>query len=110
MQSNAGPADVAMAPKHNAVSDAISGGVDAGLEQIGFDGDRRTGADENDFYRDNAQYMPGWGDLGLGFLDPGGIASGAWAQDRATNHVGHGRVPILPGTASAAGSSNVSPG
>lgn len=95
-QNNPGANDTAMAPKHNAVSDAVSGGVDWALEQGGFDGDRRTGADENDFYRDNAQYMPGWGDFGLGFLDPGGIASGAWAQDRATNHVGHGEGPNSP--------------
>jgi hypothetical protein len=34
--------------------------------------------------------MPGWGNtFGLGFLDPHGLPSGATAQDRATNYVGH---------------------
>lgn len=87
---NTGALDGTMAQKHNTASDAFSGAIDAALEPLGYDGDRRTGTDDNDFYRDNAQYMPGWGDFGLGFLDPDGVNSGAWAQDRATNHVGHG--------------------
>ena len=45
---------------------------------------------DNSFYRDNADWMPGWGNtFGLGFLDPNGHPSGATAQDRATNYVGH---------------------
>lgn len=76
-----GPNDATMAPKDNAVSRGINSVVDWGLEGLGYDGDRRAESEENDFYRDNAQYMPGY------MID--GIPSGAWAQDRATNYVGH---------------------
>ncbi len=80
--TTAGPNDSTMAQKTNPVSDAINDVVNSGMSGLGWDTTRRTGADDNDFYRDNAQYMPGW--------DMGGMPSGAWAQDRATNHVGHG--------------------
>lgn len=55
------------------------------------DGDATGGAvGDNSFYRDNADWMPGWGNtFGLDFLDPNGHPSGATAQDRATNYVGH---------------------
>jgi hypothetical protein len=44
---------------------------------------------DNSFYRDNADWMPGWGNtFGLSALDPNGHPSGATAQDRATNYVG----------------------
>ncbi len=76
-----GPNDATMAPKDNWISRQINSVVDWGLEGLGYDGDRRDESEENDFYRDNAQYMPGYN------ID--GIPSGAWAQDRATNYVGH---------------------
>jgi len=54
-------------------------------------GDATGGAPgDNSFYRDNASWMPGWGNtFGLSSLDPHGLPSGATAQDRATNYVGH---------------------
>jgi hypothetical protein len=70
-----------MAPPSNGVSDLFNDVVSGGMGMLGYETERRTDSD-NDFYRDNAQYMPGW--------DMGGIPSGAFAQDRATNHVGHG--------------------
>ena len=84
-----GPRDSSMAQKHNWASDPINAGVNGAMGWLGYDTSRRTGADDNDFYRDNAQYMPGW--------NMGGMPSGAWAQDRATNHVGHGTGPTGPG-------------
>ena len=69
-------ADTTMAPKDNWFSRGLNSVIDWGLEGLGYDGDRRDPSEENDFYRDNAQYMPGYN------ID--GIPSGAWAQDRAT--------------------------
>lgn len=83
MQQNAGPNDDKMAQKKNPVSDTLNKGVGWGMGKLGFSTQRRTGADDNDFYRDNAQYMPGW--------NLNGMPSGAWAQDRATNTVGQGK-------------------
>src|SRR5579859_2204265 len=88
-----GPNDAAMAEPHNAVSDTINAGVNWFTEQTGYSTHRVTddpnGPKDNPFYRDNAQYMPGWGNtFGLGFMDPHGLPSGATAQDRATNYVG----------------------
>ena len=79
--TTAGPNDATMAPKDNWFSRGLNSVIDWGLEGMGYDGDRRDESEENDFYRDNAQYMPGYN------ID--GIPSGAWAQDRATNYVGH---------------------
>ncbi len=79
--TNVGPNDATMAPKDNAVSRGLNSVIDWALEGLGYDGDRRAESEENDFYRDNAQYMPGY--------EIDGIPSGAWAQDRATNYVGH---------------------
>lgn len=79
--TTAGPNDQTMAPKGGGFNDTMNSGIDAVLEMFGYDGDRRANSEENDFYRDNAQYMPGY--------NINGIPSGAWAQDRATNYVGH---------------------
>jgi hypothetical protein len=73
--------------------DLLNRGVNAMTEATGYDSHRVTdnpnGPADNPFYRDNAQYMPGWGNtFGLDFLDPHGLPSGATAQDRATNYVG----------------------
>lgn len=80
--------DSVMAPKHNAVSDAFNWAVTNGMDLLGYDTRERTGLDNNDFYRNYAQYMPGYN------ID--GIPSGAWAQNAATNHVGHGTGPGNP--------------
>jgi hypothetical protein len=77
-----------MAQIRNPVSDFINDQVlIPGMDMWGYDG-RRTGADDNDFYRDNADLMPGY--------NINGVPSGAIAQDRATNHVGHGTGPGNP--------------
>ena len=73
-----GPNDQVMDPSNrhsglNSITDWFMGDY--------YDTSRRTGEDDNDFYRDNAEFMPGYN------ID--GMPSGAWAQDRATNHVGH---------------------
>lgn len=78
-----GPNDGSMAPKGGAGSGILNWLTESFMQPQGFTTTRRTGADDNDFYRDNAQLMPGFN------ID--GIPSGAWAQDRATNHVGHGK-------------------
>lgn len=86
-----GPNDAALAEPHNGVSDTINSGVNAFTEWTGYNTQRVTdvGGTDNPFYRDNAQYMPGWGNtFGLPGLDPHGLPSGATAQDRATNYVG----------------------
>lgn len=80
--------DGVMAPKHNAVSDGFNWLVHNGMDMLGYDTRERTGVDNNDFYRDYAQYMPGYN------ID--GIPSGAWAQNAATNHVGQGTGPGNP--------------
>jgi hypothetical protein len=82
--------DAAMAEPSNGGSNLINRGVNWLTEQFGYDSTRRSAADDNPFYRNNAQYMPGWGNtFGLNFMDPNGVPSGATAQDRATNYVGH---------------------
>lgn len=80
--------DTTMEPKHNAVSDAFNWAVTNGMDMLGYDTRERTGLDNNDFYRNYAQYMPGYN------ID--GIPSGAWAQNAATNHVGTGTGPGNP--------------
>jgi hypothetical protein len=110
MQLTPGPNDTAMAPQSNTVSDGISGAVDWSLEQIGYDGSRRTGTDDNDFYRDNAQYMPGWGDFGLGSASSIPVGSrparGRRIAPRTTS--ARARARTARGTASAAASSSAS--
>ncbi|NCG22270.1 MAG: hypothetical protein GWP91_24910 [Rhodobacterales bacterium] len=76
------PNDQTMATKSNWMSNLVNSGTQSLMSPFGFDLSERDGEDQNDFYRDNAQYMPGYN------ID--GIPSGAWAQDRATNRVGHG--------------------
>ncbi len=93
MTTMGGPNDAAMAEPHTWWGDALNTGVNALTAATGYDSHRVTdnpnGPADNPFYRDNAQYMPGWGNtFGLGFLDPHGLPSGATAQDRATNYVG----------------------
>ncbi len=83
-----GPMDSAMAPQRNPLSDMINSGIQASMASLGYDTTRRTGEEDNDFYRDNAQYMPGY--------DIAGIPTGAWTHDRATNHIGHGKGPDNP--------------
>ncbi|MCA9678177.1 MAG: hypothetical protein KC464_24335 [Myxococcales bacterium] len=89
-----------MLESDNWYSNAINSGVDYVMGLGGYDTTRRgyqgngdaTGRapGDNSFYRDNADWMPGWGNtFGLDFLDPNGHPSGATAQDRATNYVGH---------------------
>jgi hypothetical protein len=54
------------------------------MGSLGYDLSRRTGAEDNPWYRDHAQQLFGW-------KMPGhGAPSGAVGLDRATNHVGHG--------------------
>lgn len=94
-----GPNDRDFAEPQNWVSDTINSGVEYLMGLGGYDVHRRgqqgdgnakgTAPGDNSFYRDNADWMPGWGNtFGLGFLDPNGHPSGATAQDRATNYVG----------------------
>lgn len=75
----------------------IDGGIEYVLNLGGYTaarrGGRQGGKGDNKFYRDSADWMPGWCDIGVGginlsILDPHGHASGATAQDRATNYVG----------------------
>jgi hypothetical protein len=95
-----GPNDAAMIEPGGWLSDTVNSGVEYLMGLGGYDVHRRgrqgdgdaTGAapGDNSFYRDNASWMPGWGNtFGLDFLDPHGVPSGATAQDRATNYVGH---------------------
>jgi hypothetical protein len=80
-----------MAPKDKLVSDIFNSPINPviGLANLlGYDTSRRSPTKDNDFYRDYAQYMPGY--------NINGIPSGAWAQNGATNYVGHG---IGPGNA-----------
>lgn len=89
-----GPHDAAMAEPHSWWGDGINRGINRFTEWTGYDTRRVTdvpgGPKDNPFYRDNAQHMPGWGNtFGLDFMDPHGLPSGATAQDRATNYVGH---------------------
>ena len=67
----------------NSVSDAFNSVVNRGMDRIGYDTRHRLPEQENPFYRDNAQYMPGWS------MPGSGLPSGAYAQDRATHYVGH---------------------
>jgi len=86
-----GANDAAMAEPSNAASNTINRGVNAMTAATGYDSTRVTssGGVDNPFYRNNAQYMPGWGNtFGIDALDPHGLPSGATAQDRATNYVG----------------------
>ncbi len=88
INSSNGVNDAAMAPQHNWWSDSFNSVVTSGMDMLGYDTRRRSQAEDNDFYRDYAQYMPGY--------DINGIPSGAWAQDAATNHIGHGAGPGSP--------------
>ncbi|MCE9577013.1 MAG: hypothetical protein K8W52_27955 [Deltaproteobacteria bacterium] len=86
--------DAQMQEKSNLPSTILNTGIDYILGLGGYSGARRGGAqggaEDNPFYRDNADWMPGWGNtFGLPGLDPNGVPSGATAQDRATNYVGH---------------------
>jgi hypothetical protein len=94
-----GPNDPALLEPDNWVSNTLNSGVQYVMGQGGYDTTRRgeqgdgdaTGRakGDNSFYRDNASFMPGWGNtFGLDGLDPNGLPSGATAQDRATNYVG----------------------
>lgn len=95
-----GPNDRRMLEPGGWLSDTVNSGVEYLMGLGGYDVHRRgrqgdgnalgTAPGDNSFYRDNASWMPGWGNtFGLGFLDPNGVPSGATAQDRATNYVGH---------------------
>jgi hypothetical protein len=97
-----GPNDAAMLEPDTWYSNVLNTGLEyvMGLgSHGGYSMDRRghqgngnaagTAAGDNSFYRDNASWMPGWGNtFGLDFMDPHGVPSGATAQDRATNYVG----------------------
>jgi hypothetical protein len=84
----AGANDPAFAHQSNAASDAVNSAVDT-VTYAGTGYHTTQVANDNPFYRNNAQYMPGWGNtFGLDALDPNGVPSGAMAQDRATNYVG----------------------
>lgn len=80
--------DEVMAPKSNLFSDSINSVINGGMGLLGYDTTLRPPVEDNDFYRDYAQYMPGYN------ID--GIPSGAWAQNAATNQVGHGTGPGNP--------------
>ncbi len=84
------PNDTVMTPPSNGVSDGINWAVTEGMDLLGYDTRRRPQSEDNDFYRNYAQYMPGY--------DVNGVPSGAIAQDRATNHVGHGEDADSPWT------------
>lgn len=77
-----GPNDRVMAPKQNLLSDTFNRAVNSVMDRLGYNTTRRPLTEDNDFYRDYAQYMPGY--------NINGIPSGAWAQNAATNYVGHG--------------------
>lgn len=77
-----GDNDAVMASKHNFVSDIFNSGVDGLMGLFGCKIRPRLSTQDNDFYRDYAQYMPGY--------KINGIPSGAWAQNAATNHLGYG--------------------
>lgn len=83
-----GPNDAVMAPKDNLLSNIFNGPINGVMGLLGYDTTLRPSTEDNDFYRDNAQYMPGY--------NINGIPSGAWAQNAATNHVGHGTGPGSP--------------
>lgn len=98
--SCAGAADALMREPQNRFSSAMNRGIGWAMALGGYDTSRRgsqcdgnedgTAPGDNHFYRSHAQGMPGWGNtFGLSSLDPKGLPSGAWAQDRATNYVGH---------------------
>ena len=95
-----GPNDRDMLEPDNWLSNTLNAGVEYVMGLGGYTTKRRgaqgdgnalgSAPGDNSFYRDNADWMPGWGNtFGLGFLDPNGHPSGATAQDRATNYVGH---------------------
>lgn len=67
----------------NTVSDGFNTLVNRGMDRLGYDTRHRKAEEENPFYRDHAQYMPGWS------MPGSGLPSGAYAQDRATHYVGH---------------------
>jgi hypothetical protein len=72
--------DAVMAPKHNFVSNILNSSVDGLMGLFGCKIRACSPTEDNDFYRDYAQYMPGYK------ID--GIPSAAWAQNAATNHLG----------------------
>lgn len=78
-----GPNDQAMAEPTNRASDGVNWAVNKGMDLVGYNTRRRPPEQDNPFYRDHAQYMPGWP------MPGSGLPSGAHAQDRATNYVGH---------------------
>jgi hypothetical protein len=78
-----GPNDQAMAETTNPISNGVNWAVNQGMDLLGYNTRRRDPSEDNSFYRDNAQYMPGWS------MPGSGLPSGAYAQDRATNYVGH---------------------
>ncbi len=78
-----GPNDQTMAEPSNPVSNGFNRLINQGMDLFGYNTRRRDPHEDNSFYRDNAQYMPGW------TMPGSGLPSGAYAQDRATNYVGH---------------------
>lgn len=78
-----GPNDLAMQGPRNSVSDGFNSLVNRGMDQLGYNTRHRKPEEDNPFYRDQAQYMPGWS------MPGSGLPSGAYAQERATNYVGH---------------------
>lgn len=78
-----GENDAAMREPSNPISNGFNAVVNWGMDQLGYNTRRRAPGEDNPFYRDNAQYMPGWS------MPGSGLPSGAYAQDRATNYVGH---------------------
>jgi hypothetical protein len=78
-----GPNDTVMAEPSNPISNGINWVVNHGMDMLGYDTRRRAPDQDNSFYREHAQDMPGWSMPGTG------LPSGAYAQDRATNYVGH---------------------
>jgi hypothetical protein len=74
---------------HTWWGDDFNAGVNTVTQAAGYSSQRVPDDDDNPFYRDNAQYMPGWQNtFGISGVDPHGEPSGATAQDRATNYVG----------------------
>ena len=68
-----GPNDQAMAEPSNPVSNGINWVVNQGMDLLGYNTRRRDPSEDNPFYRDNAQFMPGWSMPGSGFFYRRGV-------------------------------------
>ena len=65
-----GPNDQAMAETTKPISNGVNWVVNQGMDSLGYNTRRRDPSEDNSFYRDIAQDMPGWSKPGSG-LPPG---------------------------------------